>query len=52
MNSVAGSGDFEGFSGDSEETGTKIVGYGSGRFLSSRVRFGSGRSFNMSGRLS
>ena len=37
---------------NSEGTGTKIVGYGSGRLLSSRVRFGSGRSFNMSGRLS
>ena len=36
----------------SEGTGTKLVGYGSGRFLSSRVRFGSGRSFNMLGRLS
>ena len=36
----------------SEVTGTKIVGYGSGRLLSSRVRFGSGRSFKMSGRVS
>ena len=29
----------EGFLPSSEGTGTKIVGYGSGRFLSSRVRF-------------
>ena len=31
------------FTKTSEGTGTKIVGYGSGRFLSSRVRFWSGR---------
>ena len=36
---------------NSEGTGTKIVGYGSGWFLSSRVRFGSGRSFKILGRL-
>ena len=36
----------------SEGTGTKLVGYDSGWLLSSRVRFGSSRSFKMSGRLS